>query len=151
VARICRELDGLPLAIELAAARIRVLSPQDVLARLQRRRLAFLSRGPVGAAARHSTMRATIDWSYDLLNPDGQAVFRRLTVFHGGCTLADAETVLQSRRPVLADIVDVVEDLQRSSLLTVTDVDGQDVRLRMLETSDEHDDLQRTTRSISCP
>ena len=99
-------------------------------------------------------MRATIDWSYDLLNPDGQAVFRRLTVFHGGCTLADAETVLLSHRPVLADIVDVIEDLQRSSLLTVTDVDGQTVRLRMLETiraygreqldaSGEHGDLQR--------
>jgi predicted ATPase len=134
VAGICRELDGLPLAIELAAARIRVLSPQDILSRLQRSRLAFLSGGPVGGAARHSTMRATIDWSYHLLDPDAKAVFRRLSVFHGGCTLADAETVVQSRRAVSADIVDVVEDLQRSSLLTVTDVNGRDVRLRMLET-----------------
>jgi predicted ATPase len=134
VAAICRELDGLPLAVELAAARIRVLSPQDVLTRLRHRRLAFLSGGPIGGAARHSTMRATVDWSHDLLDPDAKAVFRRLSVFHGGCTLADAEAVVQSHVPVPADIVDVVEDLQRSSLLIVTDVDGRDVRLRMLET-----------------
>ena len=86
VADICTHLDGLPLAIELAAARIRLLPPGEMLARLERR-LPWLTGGPRDAPARHQTLRAAIGWSYDLLAPDEQALFRQLAVFVGGCTL----------------------------------------------------------------
>jgi predicted ATPase len=92
VADICRRLDGLPLALELAAARVKVLSPQALLARLEHR-LTLLTGGPRDAPARQQTLRATIDWSHDLLDTGEQLLFRRLAVFVGGCTLAAAEAV----------------------------------------------------------
>jgi predicted ATPase/DNA-binding CsgD family transcriptional regulator len=95
IADICREVDGLPLAIELAAARIRHLSPVDLLARLSRR-LALLNDGPLDAPARLRTMRDAIAWSHDLLSPDEQIVFRRMAVFAGGFTLGAAESVLRA-------------------------------------------------------
>lgn len=92
IAEICWRLDGLPLAIELAAARIRMLPPQAMLARLEKR-LPFLTGGARDAPQRQRTLRDAIGWSYDLLDPDEQTVFRRLAVFAGGCTVEAAEWV----------------------------------------------------------
>ncbi len=93
VAQICHRLDGLPLAIELAAARVKLLSPQSMLARL-RHRLTLLTGGGRDLPARHQTVRAAVAWSYALLEPWVQTAFRRLAVFVGGCTLTAAEGVL---------------------------------------------------------
>src|SRR6201999_3497079 len=86
VDRVCARLDGLPLAIELAAARTKVLSPTAILERLGRR-LDLLSAGARDAPARQQTLRAAIGWSHELLEPDAQALFARLGVFVGGWTL----------------------------------------------------------------
>ncbi|HYN89685.1 MAG TPA: adenylate/guanylate cyclase domain-containing protein, partial [Ardenticatenaceae bacterium] len=93
VAEICRRLDGLPLAIELAAARSKLSAPQAILARLEHR-LAWLIGGPRDLPARQQTLRATIDWSYELLEPIEQRLFARLGVFVSGCTLEAAEAVI---------------------------------------------------------
>src|SRR5262249_17139330 len=92
VAEVCARLDGLPLAIELATARGKVLPPPPLLARLARR-LAVLTGGRRDTPARHQTLRATLDWSHGLLTPGEQTLFARLAVFAGGCTLAAAEAV----------------------------------------------------------
>jgi predicted ATPase/DNA-binding CsgD family transcriptional regulator len=92
VAEICRQLDGLPLAIELATARLKLFSPQALLARLDRR-LTLLTGGPRDLPARQQTLRGMIDWSYNLLEPAEQTLFARLGVFVGGCTAEAAEVV----------------------------------------------------------
>ena len=98
VGAICRQLGGLPLAIELAAARVRVLSVDEILARLDRQ-LPFLIGGARDLLPRLQTMRSAIAWSYDLLDPDEQELFQHLSVFAGGWTLEAAEAIERSVRP----------------------------------------------------
>jgi predicted ATPase/class 3 adenylate cyclase len=105
VAAICRRLDCLPLAVELAAARTKVLSPAAILERLQRS-LPLLTGGPRDAPERQQTLRGTIAWSHDLLSADEQRLFARLSVFAGGCTLEAAETVCGADLDVLQALVD---------------------------------------------
>jgi predicted ATPase/class 3 adenylate cyclase len=127
VAEICRRLDGLPLAIELAAARVRLMPPAALLARLAQQ-LDFLSRGPVDAPDRQRTLRATMDWSFGLLSPSDQEFFTRLAVFSGGWTVDAAEAVCG--RPGELDVLDRLATLLDASLL----VEAGDSRLDMLET-----------------
>lgn len=130
VQRIVRRLDGLPLAIELAAARLRVLSPEALLARLEQR-LTVLTGGASDLPDRHRTMQATIDWSYRALTPGSKWLLRRLAVFAGGVPL-DAVSTLSEELPVPGDGFDELQELVDHSLLTrVEEVDPP--RYRMLE------------------
>jgi predicted ATPase/DNA-binding SARP family transcriptional activator len=105
VARVCTRLDGLPLAIELAAARSKLLAPREILERLEREPQ-MLPPGPRDAPARQRTLAATIRWSYDLLGPEERVAFSRLGVFSGGCTLEAAEAVCDLTLDSLATLVD---------------------------------------------
>jgi non-specific serine/threonine protein kinase len=116
VAELCRRLDGLPLAIELAAARVTLLPPPALLARLDRR-LAVLTSGPRDAPVRQQTLRATLDWSHALLAPSEQVLFRRLAVFAGGCTPAAAEAVCNVDGDLGSAVLDGMAALVDSSLL----------------------------------
>lgn len=132
VAELCRRLDGLPLAIELAAARIRLLSPESLLARIQHQLDSLGSGGP-DVPARQRTLRATLDWSHQLLAPSEQALFARLSVFAGGATLEAIEIVCRDDdRP---ELLDDLSSLLEKSLLTSGggEAAGQP-RLRMLQT-----------------
>ena len=129
---LCRRLDGIPLAIELAAARVRSLSPDDLVSRLDQR-FKLLTHGSRGALERHQTLRSTIDWSYDLLTPTERHALDRLSVFAGGCDLGAAEAVLPDDELDAADVVDVLGQLVDKSLVVVDDVDGG-LRYRLLET-----------------
>jgi predicted ATPase/DNA-binding SARP family transcriptional activator len=125
VLRICRTLDGLPLAIELAAARLRALPVADIAARLDDR-FRLLSRGSRTAQPRHQTLRAAVEWSWDLLDPTEQVLARRLTTFTGGVTLESAERVCGLPAH---DVVEVLTSLADKSLIEVGDG-----RYRMLDT-----------------
>jgi predicted ATPase/class 3 adenylate cyclase len=104
VQKLCRSLDNLPLALELAAARMSVLSPQQILERLSER--LDLLKGGRDADPRQQTLRATIEWSYELLAADGKRLFARLAVFRGGCTLEAAEEVAEAELDTLQSLVD---------------------------------------------
>jgi predicted ATPase/class 3 adenylate cyclase len=132
VAVLCRRLDGIPLAIELAAARIRSLSPEDLVARLDQR-FKLLTHGSRAALERHQTLRSTIDWSYDLLAPTERHALARLSVFAGGCDLVAAEKVLPDDDLDALDVIDVLGQLVDKSLLVADDAGGA-VRYRLLET-----------------
>ena len=135
VAGICARLDGLPLAIELAAARTRLFTPTALLARLDRR-LPVLTEGPMDAPIRQRTLRSTIGWSFDLLSERDQRVFASLSVFAGGFTLAAAESVAVDPADPNAgpDVLTSLDHLVEQNVLTVAaDADGEP-RFRMLET-----------------
>ena len=127
VAELCVRLDGLPLAIELAAARAKLLSPQALLSRVEQH-LDLLAGGPRDRPARQQTLRATIDWSHELLGPDEQTLFARLAVFAGGCTLDAAEAVCGNN--VLEGVSILVDD----NLLRQEEQPDGEPRFTMLET-----------------
>jgi predicted ATPase/class 3 adenylate cyclase len=140
VAEICVRLDGLPLAIELAAARMKLLSPQALLARLGRR-LAMLTGGARDVPTRQQTLRNTIEWSYQLLNTWEQRLFRRLSIFAGGCTLQAAEAVCTAPDEGVGQVLDGVASLVDKSLLQQMEQTGEaseEPRLLMLETIREY-------------
>jgi predicted ATPase/DNA-binding CsgD family transcriptional regulator len=134
IAEICVRLDGLPLAIELAAARIKLLPPQALLARLEHR-LAVLTSGTRDLPARQQTLRSTIKWSYELLPAGEQRLFRRLSVFVSGCTLEAVEAVCGETDAVA---LDGVASLLDNSLLQQIEQAGDEPRFVMLETIREY-------------
>ena len=123
VVALCRRLDGLPLALELAAVRTRVLSVEQILDRLTDR-FALLTGGGRAALPRHQTLRTTIDWSYDLLTRAEQILFRRLCVFAGRFTLQDVESVCTSSEVPATGTLDVLSALVDKSLVTKEDFRG---------------------------
>jgi predicted ATPase/class 3 adenylate cyclase len=132
VAQLCRRLDGIPLAIELAAARARSMTPEDLLERIDQR-FTLLTRGSRAALERQQTLRRTIDWSYELLGPPEREALLRFAVFAGGCGLPAAEAVVAGGAVGPADVVDVLAQLVDKSLVIVEDNRGR-ARYRMLET-----------------
>ena len=144
MAEICRQLDGLPLAIELAAARVRLFPPPALLARLGRR-LELLTGGAQDLPTRQQTLRSTIDWSHDLLDPDERALFARLAVFVGGCTLEAVGAVCganagpcETSPGVISAVLDGVESLVSKNLLRQWEGIDSEPRLGMLETIREY-------------
>ena len=133
VAEICYRLDGLPLAIELAAARIRLLPPPALLERLASR-LRLLTGGARDLPLRQQTLRDTIRWSYDLLNPSEQMLFRRLSVFSSGCSLEAAEAVCNASGDLEIDVLDGAASLVDKSLLRQEAGARGEPRVAMLET-----------------
>ena len=133
VVALCRRLDGLPLAIELAAARTNVLRPAALLARLSRR-LPLLAGGPRDLPARQQTLRAAIAWSHDLLCPGEQVLFRRLAVFAGGCALEAAEAVAGGPGTDGTEVLEGITSLVENSLLRGEDGPAGEPRFAMLET-----------------
>src|SRR5262252_457486 len=127
VSEICWRLDGIPLAIELAAARSNLLTPQDMVERLERNPLLLLTRGPRDLPERQRTLRAAIEWSHVLLSGEDGRVFRRLGVFVGGFTLAAAEEVCGVDG---VDVMESVESLLEKSLVVHASGEGQQPRMR---------------------
>ncbi len=136
VAQLCRRLDGIPLAIELAAARVRALPVEQIAARLDDQ-FRLLTGGSRATVARHQTLRATIDWSYDFLAEPERAVLRRLSVFAGGATLEAAESVCAGDAVDSLEILDVLGRLVEKSLV-FTDPASTEARFRLLETVREY-------------
>ena len=145
VQEICSRVDGLPLAIELAAARTKVLSPVAILDRLQRP-LQLLTGGPLDLPERQQTLHNAIDWSHSLLNDAEQNLFRRLSVFVGGCTLEAAEAVCNTRQDLAIDLFEGLSSLVDKSLIQRVDQAQAESRFAMLETIREFA-LDRLTES----
>ncbi len=154
VAEICSRLDGIPLAIELAAARIRLINPKAILKRLDTR-LKLLTGGPNDMPDRHKTLRACIDWSYDLLAEEERAIYRHISVFRGGISLAAATAVLE---PVIGDeleVLDGIESLVDKSLVFrkppvddepffgILETIGEYGRARLIVSEEEDESLDR--------
>ena len=136
IAQICHRLDGIPLAIELAAAKIRVLGVEQIARRLDDR-FKLLTGGSRTALERHRTLHGAVDWSYNLLSPKEQMLFRRLSVFVGGWTLRAAESVCgdqpEQETIMSDDVLDLLEQLISKSLVSKEEAHGR-TRFRMLET-----------------
>jgi predicted ATPase len=143
VARLCGTLDGLPLAIELAAARVRTMSVEEIEARLEHR-FALLRSGDRSSPERHRTLHAVIAWSWNLLDAPQQVTLRRKCRFPAGFTLAAAEVVAAG--PEVDDVAAAVDGLVGQSLLTVLEDEGGGIgmRYRMLETVREFGEEQRS-------
>jgi len=137
VATICARLDGLPLALELAATRVKLLSPEALLARLEQR-LALLTNGARDLPLRQQTLRAAIGWSYELLDAGEQTLFGRLSVFVGGCTLAAAEAVCNTSGDLPREVLDGLATLVDTSLLWQEADEDSEPRFVMLETIREY-------------
>jgi predicted ATPase/serine/threonine protein kinase len=137
VIEICARLDGLPLAIELAAARVKVLSPSSIRTRLASC-LQLLTGGAGDLPQRQQTLRATIDWSYGLLSAAEQKLFRRLSAFVGGCTLEGVEAVCDTKRDLELDLLDGMESMVDKSLIGQTEQANNESRFVMLETIREY-------------
>jgi predicted ATPase/class 3 adenylate cyclase len=133
VAELCRRLDGLPLAIELAASRIKLLSPQAILERLEHR-LQLLTGGPVDLPARQRTLRETIAWSHDLLGDAERTFYRRLAVFAGGWSIDAAEAVANPEAELGRDTLELLGSLVDRSLLQRIPIPSEAVRFGMLDT-----------------
>src|SRR6266545_7106007 len=137
VAEICARVDKLPLAIELAAARTRLLAPEALLGRLDQR-LPLLTGGARDAPERHQTLRATIDWSYRLLGEGEQRLFARLSVFAGGCTLAAVDAICLPEAELALDALAGLDRLVQTSMLRSDEQPGGEPRFVMLETLREY-------------
>lgn len=137
VAAICARLDGLPLAIELAAARIKLLSPSAMLSRLESS-LNLLTGGARDLPARQQTLRNTVEWSYGLLNSAEQTLFRRLSVFSGGCTLEAVEAVCDTKGDLGVDVLDGMASLVDKSLVQQVEQVDREARFLMLSTIREY-------------
>jgi predicted ATPase len=145
VSEICVRLDGLPLAIELAAARVKVLSPTSMRTRLKSR-LHLLTGGARDLPQRQQTLRAAIDWSYDLLSPTEQKLFRRLSVFVGGCNLEGAEAVCDAKGDLDLELLDGMASMVDKSLVQQIEPAQGESRFVMLETIREYG-LEKLTAS----
>jgi predicted ATPase len=131
IAAICSRLDGLPLAIELAASRIKLLSPGAMLIRLESS-LNLLTGGARDLPVRQQTLRGTVEWSYSLLNPAEQSLFRRLSVFVGGCTLEAVEAVCDTKCDLAMDVLNGIASMVDKSLTQQIEQPGQETRFLML-------------------
>ena len=132
VVQVCQRLGGIPLAIELAAARVKVLAVEQIATRLDDR-FRLLTGGGRTVLPRHQTLRATMDWSYDLLSENERTVLQRLSVFSGGWTLEAAESVCAGEKVKTPDILDLLTQLVDKSMVGVSRTDG-DTRYGLLET-----------------
>lgn len=137
IAAICARLDGLPLAIELAASRTKLLSPTAMLPRLESS-LNLLTGGARDLPLRQQTLRATVDWSYSLLSPAEQSLFRRLSVFVGGCTLEAVEAVCDTKGDLGLDLLDGIASMVDKSLTQQLEMEGSETRFHMLSTIREY-------------
>jgi predicted ATPase len=137
IGEICNRLDGLPLAIELAAARVKTLPPAAMLGRMESR-LQLLTGGARDLPARQQTLRGAIAWSHDLLGDAEQRLFRRIAVFIGGCTFEAAEAVADTKRDLGVDIIDGIESLVHKSLLQLIESQDDEARLAMMEVVREY-------------
>ncbi len=137
VAEICRRLDGLPLPLELAAAQIKLLTPRTLLGLLERR-LPLLVGGPRDVEERQRTMRATLSWSYELLTPAEQTLFRRLSVFAGGCDLAALQAICGVGVDLVGDLLQWLRALVDQSLASADEQADGETRVVLLETIREY-------------